>query len=51
MRTTIDLPDDLPAKAKRVATASKRPLRALIEDALREALRRRRAAADARRSR
>ncbi len=45
MRTTIDLPDDLLVKAKRVAAASKRPLRALIEDALREALGRRRAAA------
>jgi hypothetical protein len=45
MRTTIDLPDDLLAKAKRAAAASKRPLRAVIEDALREALGRRRAAA------
>ncbi len=45
MRTTIDLPDDLLAKAKRVAAASKRPLRALIEDALREALGRHRVAA------
>ncbi len=42
MRTTIDLPDDLLARAKRAAAASKRPLRALIEDALREALGRRR---------
>ena len=45
MRTTIDLPDDLLAKAKRAAAASKRPLRAVIEDALREALGRRRPAA------
>jgi predicted transcriptional regulator len=42
MRTTIDLPDDLLAKAKRLAAESKRPLRAVIEDALREALGRRR---------
>jgi hypothetical protein len=41
MRTTIDIPDDLLAKAKRVAAESKRPLRAVIEDALREALSRR----------
>jgi hypothetical protein len=38
MRTTIDIPDDLLAKAKRIAAESKRPLRAVIEDALREAL-------------
>ena len=43
MRTTIDLPDDLLAKAKRLAAEAKRPLRAVIEDALREALGRRRA--------
>jgi len=42
MRTTIDLPDDLLAKAKRFAAESKRPLRAVIEDALRQALGRRR---------
>ena len=42
MRTTIDIPDDLLAKAKRIAAESKRPLRAVIEDALREALLRRR---------
>jgi Arc/MetJ family transcription regulator len=42
MRTTIDLPDDLLAKAKRLAAEAKRPLRAIIEDALREALGRRR---------
>jgi hypothetical protein len=42
MRTTIDLPDDLLAKAKRLAAEAKRPLRAVIEDALREALGRRR---------
>jgi predicted transcriptional regulator len=38
MRTTIDLPDDLFAKVKRLAVESRRPLRAVIEDALREAL-------------
>jgi len=42
MRTTIDIPDDLLARAKRIAAESKRPLRAVIEDALREALARRR---------
>jgi len=42
MRTTIDLPDDLLAKAKRLAAETKRPLRAVIEDALRETLGRRR---------
>jgi len=41
MRTTIDLPDDLLARAKRLAAETKRPLRAVIEDALREALGRR----------
>ena len=44
MRTTIDLPDDLLAKAKRLAAETKRPLRAVIEDALRETLARRRTA-------
>lgn len=42
MRTTIDIPDDLLIKAKRIAAESKRPLRAVIEDALRESLSRRR---------
>lgn len=42
MRTTIDLPDDLLAKAKRFAADAKRRLRAVIEDALRETLGRRR---------
>jgi len=41
MRTTIDLPDDLLANIKRLAAESKRPLRAIIEDALREVLGRR----------
>ena len=41
MRTTIDIPDDLLAKAKQFAAESRRPLRAVIEDALREALTRR----------
>jgi len=45
MRTTIDIPDDLLAKAKRIAAESRRPLRAVIEDALREALTRRRRSA------
>ena len=44
MRTTIDISDDLLAKAKRIAAESKRPLRAVIEDALRAALNRRRLA-------
>ncbi len=43
MRMTIDLPDDLLATAKRIAAESKRPLRAVIEDALREALGRQKA--------
>ena len=43
MRTTINLPDDLLAKAKGLAAEAKRPLRAVIEYALREALGRRRA--------
>lgn len=42
MRTTIDLPDDLLAKAKRFAADAKRRLRAVIEDALRETLGRQR---------
>ena len=42
MRTTIDLPDDLLAKAKTLAVQMNRPLRSIIEDALREALGRRR---------
>jgi Arc/MetJ family transcription regulator len=41
MRTTIDLPADLLARAKRFAAETKRPLRAVIEDALRETLGRR----------
>ena len=44
MRTTIDIPDDLLAKATRIAAESKRPLRAVIADTLREALDRRRPA-------
>lgn len=42
MRTTIDLPDDLLAKAKKLAAERNQPLRSIIEDALREALGRRR---------
>ena len=42
MRTTIDLPDDLFARAKRLAAESGRTLAAVIQDALRESLARRR---------
>ena len=42
MRTTIDLPDDLLAQAKKFAAQSRRTLAAVIQDALREALARRR---------
>lgn len=42
MRTTIHLPDDLLAQAKKLAAESHRPLTAVIEDALRAALARRR---------
>lgn len=42
MRTTIHLPDDLLGQAKKVAAESNRTLTAVIEDALREALARRR---------
>jgi len=38
MRTTIRLPDDLLAEAKRHAAETQRSLTAVIEDALREAL-------------
>ena len=41
MRTTIRLPDDLLAEAKKAALESHRSLTALIEDALREVLARR----------
>jgi len=41
MRTTIRLPDDLLAAAKRRAAETHRSLTAVIEDALREALSRR----------
>jgi hypothetical protein len=41
MRTTIHLPDDLLAEAKKVAAQSRRTLTAMIEDALRETLARR----------
>src|SRR5262245_57774613 len=40
-RTTIRLPDDLLAEAKRHAAETQRSLTAVIEDALREALSRR----------
>jgi len=42
MRTTIYLPDDLLAQAKKIAAETHRTLTAVIEDALREALARRR---------
>jgi hypothetical protein len=42
MRTTIRLDDGLLAEAKKLAAASGRTLTAVIEDALREALARRR---------
>ena len=41
MRTTIYIPDDLLAEAKKVAARSQRTLTAVIEDALRETLARR----------
>ena len=41
MRTTIYIPDDLLAEAKKVAAESQRTLTAVIEDALRENLARR----------
>jgi len=42
MRTTINLPDPLLAAAKKAAAETSRTLGAVIEDALREALSRRR---------
>lgn len=42
MRTTLNIPDELLAQLKKVAAASRRTLTAVIEDALREALARRR---------
>jgi hypothetical protein len=42
MRTTINLPDDLLAQIKKLAAASHSTITALIEDALRETLARRR---------
>ena len=42
MRTTINLPGDLLAQIKKLATASHSTVTAIIEDALREALARRR---------
>ncbi|MDI6753878.1 MAG: type II toxin-antitoxin system VapB family antitoxin [Thermodesulfobacteriota bacterium] len=41
MRTTIQIPDDLLAEAKKMAATSKRTLTAVVKDALREALNRR----------
>ena len=48
MRTTIHLPDDLLARAKRAAVDSNRSLTAVIEEALRAALSKRRSAPGAR---
>jgi hypothetical protein len=48
MRTTIHLPDDLLARAKRAAIDSNRTVTAVIEEALRAALSRRRGAPGAR---
>lgn len=45
MRTTLDLDDALYAEAKKAALAAGRPVTALIEDALRQALARRRPSA------
>lgn len=42
MRTTINLPDELLAQIKKLAAASRSTVTALIEDALREALAKRR---------
>jgi len=41
VRTTIDLPEELLSQAKQAALASKRTLTQVIEDAVREALARR----------
>lgn len=38
MKTTVDIHDELLARAKRRAKATGRPLRALVEDGLRHAL-------------
>jgi predicted transcriptional regulator len=38
MRTTINLPDNLLAQIKKLATTSRSTITALIEDAFREAL-------------
>lgn len=42
MRTTINLPEELLAQIKRLAAASSTTVTALIEDALRDALQKRR---------
>jgi hypothetical protein len=42
VRTTINLPDELLAQIKKLAAASRSTVTAVIEDALREALARRR---------
>lgn len=43
MKTTIEIPDQLLAEARRTAAQEKTTLRALVEEGLREALRRRQA--------
>ena len=45
MKTTIEIADDLLARARRVATRERKTLRELIEEALRERLARPRTAA------
>jgi hypothetical protein len=39
MKTTLELPDELLIEAKKMAAEQRRPLRAIVEDALRMALR------------
>src|SRR5262245_48141776 len=39
MKTTLDLPDELLIEAKKLAAEQRRPLRALVEEGLRMALR------------
>jgi hypothetical protein len=39
MKTTLDLPDELLIEAKKLAAEQRRPLRAIVEEGLRMALR------------
>jgi hypothetical protein len=41
MKTTLDLPDELLIEAKKQAAEQRRPLRAIVEEGLRMALRKR----------